>query len=123
MVVRLHGRYFVKDSDLKKSETYGHDVFVIKFSKDKKRVKVKTVTFIERNGLENGMRVFKKNKRGVNYPELIHNGVIIVISKKDLNTIRLSGINNKGIWVSVNKLMKSKFNLKYPKRYHYIIGK
>ena len=122
--VRLHGCYYVTDVDLGiDSEVGGHDVFVIKFSKDRKRVKVKTVTSIERNGLENGQRVFKKNKKHINYPEAIHNGLIIVIPKTDLQTERLSGINNKGIWVNKCKLLKSKYTLKYPKRYHSIIGK
>ena len=122
--VLLHGSYYATDKDLGiNSEVGGHDVFVIKFNKKRDRVKVKTVTSIERNSLENGQRVFKKNKKNTNYPDLIHSGRIIVMPKRDLNTDRLSGINNKGIWISKNKLMKSKFKLKYPKRFHQIIGK
>ncbi len=122
--VRLHGCYYVTDKDLKiHSEVGGHDVFVVKFSKDHKRVKVKTITSIEKNTLENGNRVFKKNKKHINYPEAIHKGQIVVMSKRDLNTARLSGINNKGIWISKNRLMNSKYKLKYPKRYHGIIGR
>ena len=124
LVVRLHGCYFVKDKDLGiVTETFGHDVFVIRISKNKKRVKVKTITSIEKNGLENGQRVFKKNKKHINYLEAIHNGTIIVMPKTDLQTERLSGVNNNGIWISVNKLLKSKYSLKYPNRYNGIIGK
>ena len=123
-IVRLHGCYYVKDIDLGlETETFGHDVFVVRFSKNKKRVKVKTITSIERNGTENGNRVFKKNKKSINYVELIHKGDIIVIPKNDMNTERLSGIYNKGIWVDKSKLMTSKYNIKYPKRYDNIIGK
>ena len=39
------------------------------------------------------------------------------------DTDKLSGINNRGIWINKNKLMKSKYNLKYPRRYHLLIGK
>lgn len=124
MKIVKHGCYFLKDKDLRiNSETFGHDVFLIKFSKDRKKVKVKTITSIERNGLENGQRVFKKNKKHVNYPEAIYNGEIIVMSKKDLNTPRLSGVNNKGIWISRNKLLESKYKVKYPIIYNDIIGK
>lgn len=119
----LHGCYFVKDKDLKiATETFGHDVFVVKISKNKKKVKVKTITSIEKWKPENGQRVFKKNKKHTNYVESIHNGEIIVISKKDLRTERLSGVYNKGIWVNKNKLYKSKFSVKYPRRYNHIIG-
>ena len=124
MKVVKHGCYFAKDKDLGiDSETFGHDIFVIKFSKDRKRVKVKTITSIERNGLENSQRVFKKNKKHINYPEAIYNGEIIVMPKKDLNTQRLSGVNNKGIWISKSKLLESKYKVKYPTRYDKIIGK
>ena len=124
MKIVKHGCYFVKDKDLRINfETFGHDVFLIKFSKDRKKVKVKTITSIERNGLENGQRMFKKNKKHVNYPEAIYNGEIIVMSKKDLNTPRLSGVNNKGIWISRNKLLESKYKVKYPIRYNDIIEK
>ena len=59
MHIRLHGCYYVLDKDLKiDSGSYGHDVFVVKISKDKRRVKVKTITSIERNNTENGIRVF-----------------------------------------------------------------
>lgn len=122
--VVLHGSYYATDKDLGiESEVGGHDVFVIKFNKKRNRVKVKTVTSIERKDLENGQRVFKKNKKNFNYPDAIHKGQIIVMPKRDLNTSRLSGVNNKGIWINKNKLMVSKFNLKYPKRFHGIIGK
>ena len=124
MKIKMHGTYFVRDKDLKiDTETFGHDVFVVKFSKDKKKVKVKTITSIEKNNLENGQRVFKKNKKNINYPQAIHDGQIIVMPKQDLNTSRLSGVNNKGIWINKNKLRKSKFNIKYPKRFNNIIGK
>ena len=81
--IRLHGCYYVTNVDLGiDSFNGGHDVFVIKFSKDRKRVKVKTVTSLERRNLENGIRVFKHNKRDNNYLEAIHNGEIVVMSKK-----------------------------------------
>lgn len=122
--VVLHGSYYVTDKDLGiDSEVGGHDVFVIRFNKKRNRVKVKTVTSVERNGLENGQRVFKKNKKHINYVDAIHSGRIIVMPKRDLNTDKLSGINNRGIWINKNKLKKSKYNLKYPRRYHLLIGK
>lgn len=122
--VRIHGCYYVEDQDLGiDTGTYGHDVFVIAFSKDKKKVKVKTITSIERKGKENGLRVFKKNKKNNNYVEQIYDGEVVVMSKRDLCTDRLSGVNNNGIWISKKKLYKSKYNLKYPKRYEQIIGK
>ena len=49
----LHGCYSAKNSDLGIRDRKGklmngeHDVFVVKFSKDKKRVKVKTITSLE----------------------------------------------------------------------------
>ena len=122
-IIRLHGCYFVLDKDLKiDTDTFGHDVFVVKISKNKKMVKVKTVTSIERNAEENGVRVFKKNKKNNNYVEKLFSGEIIVIPKKYLNTTRLSGIVTKGIWIQKNKLKKSKFNLKWPKPFEHIIG-
>ena len=122
--IRIHGCYFATDDDLKIGDGHnGHDVFVIKESKDKRRVKVKTITSIERKELENGKRVFKKNKKGTNYVEQIYDGIIIIMSKRDLKTRLLSGVNNKGIWISKKKLYTSKFKLKYPKRYHSVIGK
>ena len=67
-------------------------------------------------GLENSQRVFKKNKKHINYPEAIYNGEIIVMPKKDLNTQRLSGVNNKGTWIYKSKLLESKYKVKYPKK-------
>ena len=98
MRVRVNKVYYVANIDLKLDyKVPGHDVLVVKESKDKKRVKVKTITSLESASKQGDKRKIKSSKKDL--IQMIHDGEIIVIPKKYLNTPRLSGVYTKGIWL------------------------
>lgn len=121
-MIKLHKVYYVKNEDLGlENETFGHEVITVKWSKDHKRIKVKTITSIEANRKSGEKRKFKTT--GKDIVQLIHDGNIIVLPKKYLNTPKLSGIYTKGIWVDKRKLIETKYNTKVSPKCFDIIGK
>ena len=118
----IHGCYSVSNSDLGIRDRKGrlmngeHSVFVIKKSKDKKRVKVKTVTSLENISID-GVRSFHRSAL-----DSVRRGEIIVIPNNVLKTNKLSGIHRRGIWISIDALYKSKYPFKFPKEYEAIIS-
>ena len=121
-MIKLYKVYYVKNQDLGLSnETLGHEVLTVKWSKDRKRIKVKTITSIEWNRRVGQKRKFKSTNKDI--IQLIHDGEIIVIPQKYLNTPKLSGVFTKGIWVDKDKLMETKYDTKVSAKYFDIIGK
>ena len=101
--ISLNQAYYVSNKKLKLSDNVpGHQVLVTKISKNKKKVKVKTLTSLESPSKPGEKRKFKSTKRDL--VEDLHEGRIIVIPKKDLNTPKLTGIFTKGIWINAKDL-------------------
>ena len=122
MKLQLYKVYYVKNKDLGFEDSVpGHEIILVKRSKNKSRVKVKTITSIEGNHKPGQKRRLKNSNKDI--IELVYEGEIIVIPKKDLNTPKLSGVFKKGIWIESNKLMESKYDTRISKRYIKIIGK
>ena len=120
--IDLYKTYYVDNCDLMLGDTApGHEVIIVKISKNKKRVKVKTITSLESPSNHNEKRKFKNTKRDL--VQELYDGKIIVIPNKYLNMPKLSGIYTKGIWISINKLKENKYNTRFPKEYLKIIGK
>ena len=123
MKIKRRGLYSVLNKDLGIKDRQGnpmgglHNVFVIAISKDKKKVKVKTVTSLEHDKGD-GTRVFHAGAL-----DGVRNGEIIPIPASSIGTDRLEGINARGVWVSVSKLRKPTLNLKYPKSHSELIEK
>ena len=114
--------YYVSNKDLNLGdEAPGHQVIVVKLSKDKKRAKVKTITSLESPTKNGEKRKFKSSKRDL--VSDLYNGVIIAIPKKYLDTPKLSGVFTKGIWVKRDKLKPNKYNTKVPRIVRKLIGK
>ena len=121
-MIKLYKVYYAKNEDLGlANETFGHEVITIKWSNDHKRIKVKTITSIEGNSKTGEKRRFKSS--GKDIVQLIHDGDIIVLPKKYLNTPKLSGVYTKGIWIDKNKLIETKYDTKVSKKCFEIIGK
>lgn len=120
--IKLYKVYYVFNKDLGLDDkVLGHEVLVVKKSKDGKRVKVKTITSLESASKKGEKRKLKNTKKDL--ISLLYNGEIIVIPNKYLNTPKLSGIYIKGIWVETKKLIKSKYDTKISRKYLTIIGK
>ena len=120
--ISFNKTYFVSNKDLKLDDgAPGHQVVVVKISKNKKRVKVKTITSIESSSKLGEKRKFKNTKKDL--VSSMYDGTIIVIPNKYLNTPKLSGIYTKGIWISRCKLKDNKYNARLSKKYRDIIGK
>lgn len=120
--ISLNQAYYVSNKKLKLSDNVpGHQVLVTKISKNKKKVKVKTLTSLESPSKPGEKRKFKSTKRDL--VEDLHEGRIIVIPKKDLNTPKLTGIFTKGIWINAKDLQKNHHPTKISKRYKRIIEK
>ena len=121
-MIKLFKVYFVKNEDLGLcNESFGHEVLTVKWSKDRKRIKVKTITSIEGNAKNGERRRLKSSKKDI--IQLIHDGEIIVIPRRYLNTPKLSGIFTRGIWIDKNKLIEDKYNTRVSSKYYEIIGK
>ena len=114
--------YYVANKDLGLDDGVpGHEVIIVKISKDRTKVKVKTITSIERPNKEGEKRKFKNTKRDL--VSDLHSGLIIVVPHKYLNTPKLSGVYTKGIWIKIDKLKPNKYGTKLSKKYREIIGK
>ena len=121
-MIKLYKVYYAKNIDLGLSnETFGHEVITIKWSRNHKKIKVKTITSLEGNSKSGEKRRFKSSNKDI--VKLIHDGDIIVLPKKYLNTPKLSGVYTKGIWIDKDKLMETKYDTKISKKCFAIIGK
>ena len=119
----LNNCYLVLNKHLRIKDRNGevmggfHHVFVLAKSKDGKKVKVKTITSLE-NVDKEGKRTFRKRSL-----DAVRNGEIIVIPTRLLNNDRLSGINQRSIWVDKKYLQSPKIKFKYPKLFNEVIKK
>lgn len=120
--ISFNKTYYVSNKDLKLDDGVpGHEVIVVRISKDKRRVKVKTITSVESPSKPGEKRKFKSTKRDL--VSDLYNGTIILIPKKYLNTPKLSGVYTRGIWISRSKLKENKYKTKLSKKYRDIVGK
>ena len=122
-LIRVHGCYSALNSDLGIKDRTGklmngeHDVFVMGKVNKYGYVKVKTITSLE-NIKQNGTRTFHEGAL-----EDVRNGIIIPIPLEQMNSLKLSGINRKPIWIHKSKLHKSNNQYKYPSDYNSLISK
>lgn len=121
MRINRNKAYYVKNSDLGlDAKVPGHEVLISRFSKDRKKVYVQTITSLESQPSKSGIRSFKSSKKDL--VKELHDGNIIIIPKQYIKTPKLSGVYKRGIWVDVNKLQPSKFKTPYPKPYRRILN-
>lgn len=92
----------------------GHDVIVLSINKKNNTARVKTITSLEHEtskGIRYDFRALDKAKKGE----------ILPIPIKDLNSSHYSGINHRPIIVSVDRLNKSMYSNRFPRRYKKLI--
>lgn len=121
-MVKINKVYYVSNRDLGLDGSVpGHQVIVVRKSKKRKMVKVKTITSLESPSKSGEKRKLKSSKNDL--IKLFYDGDIIVIPNKYLNTPKLSGVYTKGIWVPEKCLQEVKYPTKISKKYLSIIGK
>lgn len=121
-MVKINKIYYVSNSDLGLDGSVpGHQVIVVRKSKKRKMVKIKTITSLESPSKNGEKRKLKSSK--LDLIKLFYDGEIIVIPNKYLNTPKLSGVYTKGIWIPESCLKENKFSTKISKKYLRIIGK
>ena len=105
--------YNVDNSDLGINAYGSHYVIIVWFNKIKQICRVKTITSLEHQSKDkNGNLVFL-NRNGKKYPKFEYDykalneakrGIITPYSIKQLGTSHWSGIHNKSVVISFNKL-------------------
>ena len=98
-----------------------HDVIVVSVNKRKKKCKVKTIIFLEKDIIDqygNKRKVFMNHKL-----DDVRDGNLLVIPQKLINTHHLSGINHKELTIKKNKMYLSTTGTKFPRRYKHLINK
>ena len=98
-----------------------HDVIVVSVNKRKKKCKVKTITSLEKEIID---QYGNKRKAFMNHKlDDVRDGNILVIPQKLINTHHLSGINQKELTIKTNKMYLSTTGTKFPRRYKHLINK
>ncbi|MCH5179930.1 MAG: hypothetical protein J1F32_01795 [Erysipelotrichales bacterium] len=112
---KVNGVYQVSDIDLRingNNPNSQHDVIITSIDKKRNIARVKTITSLESR--HRNQYSFKNRKL-----DDVKNGNILLIPRNQLNSRLLSGINHKGITISLNKLHYKEPNdmTRFPKRY------
>lgn len=120
--INLNSAYYVSNEKLNLNDDVpGHQVIVTRLSRNRKKAEVKTLTSLESPSKPGEKRKFKSTKKDL--VEDLHEGRIIVVPKKDLNTPKLTGIFTKGIWIDTKDLQENRYPTKISKRYKKLIKK
>ena len=115
---KVNGVYQVSDVDLKINlkNPKQHNVIVTSINKKRGTCTVKTITSLEDR--KEGKYFFRNGQL-----DAVKKGDILVISKAQLRTNKLSGINHKRITIKIDKLHYKEPNdlTRFPNRYHDLI--
>ena len=106
--------YWVSNEKLKINKKGGHYVIITRFNRKLNLCRVKTITSLEHKNM-------KTNKFEYDYKALSEakNGIINPVPIKDLNSHNWSGIYNKSIVISIDKLGRCNKRMKKPISYIY----